>query len=769
MAEKVELFELNINIAQATKDLASSQRSVQALKEEIKNLQKAEGDNSEEIATLTGTLKAQQKELSTNQRITQNVVASTKAATGSIEQQRAQLTVVSAQWARLSKEERTNTDAGKELTKQKTELTKALKGEEAATGDARRNVGNYKEGIEGAIGSLTQFSPAASGAIGSIKAVGLAFNTALGPIGLIIAAIVGAFTLLSKAIARNEKASENLSKVFAVFKGVIDGLLNALGPVVEFLTEKLVKAFENPKQAIVDLGNIIKENLINRVKAFLVLGDAFSALLDGDFKKAAKLGADAAIQFGTGIENGTDKITQAGEALVEFGKTVVEESNKAIEANKQLANSELRLLRIQKQFELQQLTFQKNAEIQRQIRDDDQKSIEERIAANEELSKVLDEQLNVELKLANEQARIAALRRQANGDTIESETEILDARIKIAEITERIDSQRSEQLTNRNALIKEQEEEILATKQKAALDSVAAFEYELEKYKTLEAQKAATFKESILKQNELEAALLDEKYNNSLISKQEYDLAVLTLEQAKNEELQAITDEARLIDAENEFLLNEEKIFAKLDQQRLELEQKESLEIEFAEKIGASTAKIEAKYSKARQAINKAELSAKLSLAGGFADNIAKIAGEQTAVGKAAAVASTTISTYQGAQAAFTGMTSSIPGPVGIVLGIAAAAAAVYSGYENVKSILAVKSGLPGESSVSAPSISSNLPTAPNIPRDAATAGDVNAGIVSRNIGNTDTSDISVQPTLVVDDVTASQSSQSSNSATAVI
>ena len=181
------------------------------------------------------------------------------------------------------------------------------------------------------------------------------------PVGAVIAAIAGALKLLYSAIQRNEKASENLNKVFAIFKGALDGLLNALSPVVEFLTDKLVAAFENPQQAIKDLGQSILDNLINRVKSFLVLGDAIVELFKGNFEEAAKLATDAVIQFGSGIENGTDKIAAASEAVVEFAKTVVVEADKAIEANTKLANSERELLRISKEFELQQLQFQKTS------------------------------------------------------------------------------------------------------------------------------------------------------------------------------------------------------------------------------------------------------------------------------------------------------------------------------------------------------------------------------------------------------------------------
>jgi hypothetical protein len=546
---------------------------------------------------------------------------------------------------------------------------------------------------------------------------------AANPIVLTITAIVGLFSLLEKAIDRNEKASENLNKVFGIFKGILDGLLNALLPVVEFLTDKLVSAFEDPIQSIKDLGQAILDNFINRFKAVLVLGDAIAELFKGNFKEAAKLGADAFIQLGTGIENGTDKIVSATEATLEFGKTVVDESNKAIEANKKLANSQRELLRIQKQFELQQLNFQKLAEDQRQIRDDEAKSIEERIAANEKLGDILDEQLQKELNLAQKQLEIAELQKQANGDTLESEEAIFDARIKIAEINERIEGQRSEQLVNINSLLKEKEELELAELDR----QVEIADRELQ----IEIEKQAKLAQARQEANEL--AL-----------------------------------EAQIVNFENERALAQENIFATLELERQGLESQRAQEIAFAEKIGADTTLIEEKYAKAREEINKAEVNAKLALAGGFAQNIATIAGEGTAVGKAAAVASTTISTFQAATGAYASL-APIPF-VGPALGVAAAGAAVVSGLANVKKILSVKSGLPGESAGGgsgggAPSV----PSAPRAPRATAAAGGINEGIVSRDANVIEDSDLSLQPTLVTDDVTVSQNQEAANNQTATV
>ena len=162
-------------------------------------------------------------------------------------------------------------------------------------------------------------------------------------------------------------------------------------------------------------------------------------------------------------------------------------------------------------------------------------------------------------------------------------------RIKIAEINERIAGQRSEQLVNTNSLLKEQEEL-----------EIEAIERELELFD----QEVAA----------------DLEKNNKLVEQGKQRFADL--------------QEARLLDLENQFILEQDNIFATLELERQGLELQEQQEIAFAEKIGANTTAIEEKYSKAREEINRAEFNAKLSLASGFAGDIAQIAGEGTAIGK---------------------------------------------------------------------------------------------------------------------------------------
>ncbi len=70
---------------------------------------------------------------------------------------------------------------------------------------------------------------------------------------------------------------------------------------------------------------------------------------------------------------------------------------------------------------------------------------------------------------------------------------------------------------------------------------------------------------------------------------------------------------------------------------------------------------------------------------------VASLFNKNSVAFKALASAQTLIQTYQSAQAVFTGMTSSIPGPIGIALGIAGAVAAIASGLANVAKINSAK------------------------------------------------------------------------------
>ena len=128
----------------------------------------------------------------------------------------------------------------------------------------------------------------------------------------------------------------------------------------------------------------------------------------------------------------------ASDASANFADSLVEQRKKV-----KLLEAELGLL---------QLQYLREAELLRQIRDNEALSIEERIQANYELGKVLAEQSQHERSIAQESLRLAEMELSINKDNIDLQVALTNAKTKLAEIDERITGQRSEQLVNLNSL-----------------------------------------------------------------------------------------------------------------------------------------------------------------------------------------------------------------------------------------------------------------------------------------------------------------------------
>ena len=208
-----------------------------------------------------------------------------------------------------------------------------------------------------------------------------------------------------------------------------------------------------------------------------------------------------------------------------------------------------------------------------------------------------------------------------------------------------------------------------------------------------------------------------------------------------------------LIDSSNEVLENA------FDNSRKELDIQQQKALDELALLGATEeekqAIIEA-FSKKREKIAedenkynielaKAETDVKLKILAGAFDSIASLVGENSKLGKAAAVASAVIDTYRGANAAI----GSAPPPFNFI----AAAATVAAGLANVKKILSTK--VPGGDSggstpsISAPPTQSFDPTAGL--RQAAEAGRAN---------QTATLDINKQPVVKAYAVSSDMTSQ---------
>lgn len=156
----------------------------------------------------------------------------------------------------------------------------------------------------------------------------------------------------------------------------------------------------------------------------------------------------------------------------------------------------------------------------------------------------------------------------------------------------------------------------------------------------------------------------------------------------------------------------------------------------------------------AAKAIAKAEYEGKAALIKQGADILSlasEAAGEQTAAGKALAVAAATINTYQSATAAYAaGLEAG--GPYGLYLGPAAAAAAVAAGLLNIRKILSVN--VPGKGAGGGSSaVSFSAPTAASF-----TAPEVLASQTEQDINATNDEGQVIRAYVVEQEITDAQS-----------
>jgi cytochrome c556 len=200
--------------------------------------------------------------------------------------------------------------------------------------------------------------------------------------------------------------------------------------------------------------------VVNRVEGLIdtfgALGRMIKAVFSRDLdalKEAASDAGTAFIQLNTGL----DETQQSGAA--DTIKKVWKETKKATKEATEYGKAITKLRNEVKLAEAEQrglqLTYQKDAEIQRQIRDDVSRTIEERIEANEELGRVLDKQFAEEKALAQQRIDLAQKESDNDEKNIDLKVALINAETEMADLEERITGQRSEQMVNENALIQE--------------------------------------------------------------------------------------------------------------------------------------------------------------------------------------------------------------------------------------------------------------------------------------------------------------------------
>ena len=615
----------------------------------------------------------------------------------------------------------------------------------ADTSDVEKSLGNVEDKVENtsqATSGLTnQLDKMTGGAVtgfrNMVKGLKVAV-TGMKSLKVAIAAtgvglLVVAVGTLVAYFQNTERGAQQLRKIMAVLGGVMD----KLGDVAVKIGETLFEAFSNPKQAVLDLWQIIKENLLNRLDGLLEflpkVGEALSQVFSGDFSGAAKTYADALGKVVLGVDSVTDSASDAADAAADFAAEI----ERTAQAAADLADRQNKLKVAEREFLSVRAETNRTIAENRLLVEDETLAFEERIGALDEAIAAEERTIAKELEFARERAAILEEQAALSESDEETKQAVAEAQAAVIELEtrslrtqKRLEGERQSLILQRDARAKQEE----AAAQKAAEEKQKAAEAELAARQKLE--------------DELFALTLTAQEREELAAQQKFDERVAIagddegLLRAATERLQAdlATIEQKYLDQESKA---KDEAAAK-DKARRDKEREE--ELANAEAI-----------SKARLSVAKQTLGALAALNDAFAGESEVEQKKAFERSKKIQSAQALISTYESAVQAFKSL-AGIP-VVGPALGTAASVAAIASGLAQVKNIQSQTFG-GGATAPSAPTPSPALsaaateatqaPSAPTL--DLSFLGDIattpqpqEAFVISENVTNAQQANFKIQ------------------------
>ena len=559
---------------------------------------------------------------------------------------------------------------------------KALKGIDGVAKSVEKLNKTTTESNKDTAKSLKEVEKSSSLAAKGVRRIGNAIKAA--GIGLAIAA----FATLKEIFMQNQKAADFFNTSFEVLSIAFNDFVGFVIDNGTKVTDFFKAIFDDPLESVKQLGESIKANIVERFESFLdtlgYIASAVKKVFSGDFAGAledAKNAGKEYVDVLTGVNDSFDKGVEIVKGSAEAISNYASETLKAAKGNVELAKSaELAAVLNQGLVE----KYDRQAEQLRQIRDDESKSIEERIKANEELALVLDEQE----KAMKENAAIAVASASAelskNKENIELQKAYQEALNEQAGIEAQITGFRSEQQTNTNSLLREQKE---------IMNEIALLgKSEIERERL-----------ELEQQYELNRELIEREITDDVIKKE------------------------RLLAAETDYKTQLKVLNDEFDKAQEEKENQ----------------KIKLQQLRTQQTLGDAQNTF---------NQIAQLAGKDSKVGKAMAIASATISGVQGVQNAYTTaqkspITLAFPAYPAISAGLAGAIA-----LKNIASIKSINPSGGGGASVPKPSI----PTGASTPPSFNVVGQSDTNQLASAIGGQ--SQQPVQAYVVANDVTTAQS-----------
>ena len=489
-----------------------------------------------------------------------------------------------------------------------------------------------------------------------------------------IGAIAVAVGTLAAAFVSTQEGADRVNRALAP----LTMMMQRLWGIIQDFALDFVKMWEDPQQAIRDIGQLILDNILNRIRAVPDAGMAAFKILQGsvktfsaaariaigsvpfigrgidmdkareDLKEAADIveeGTEEMLssvqQFTTGMEGGLSKLWDATKELYD---DVKEDAHELFDLQRDLQIRQTEML-------VPMAKIRDEYEEQRTLANDVSLTLEEQLAATERAVELQQKLVDEEQAQLDMEIRILEIKQAQNATDREEDMELqrlLARRIEIESQAER--SNRN--MIRRQSTIREQirkTAEAEAQAQQDADDEAERLRKEREEADRLAAE------DRILREREIRNRLRE-------IDAEEWEEELeIRAERAE------IDRDLRMMELERE--IEDEELL----KQELAL-----LEAEYQDELN----KINKEGADERERIAKAELDTRRAIqqeVAGVLMGLTRLIGEQTATGKALGVTSATIDTYVAANKALA---------QGGILGPVAAAGIIATGMANVRQIL---------------------------------------------------------------------------------
>ena len=628
----------------------------------------------------------------------------------------------------------------KELNRERKKANEELKDSEENAADYGGVLGMVDQKTGGLISSIGGMTKSIGGATKGFNLMKIAI------IGTGIGALLIAITSIGAAFTSSEEGQNKFNKIMGVIGATVSVFTDRLATLGNFL----ISVFENPKQALIDFKNAFVENITNRISSAIdtlgFLGSAIKKVFSGDFDGAmedAKSAGNAYIDTMTGVKDTVGKVTAS---VKELATEIVKEGKAAGKiADQRAAADKLDRKLIVERAEANR----KRAELLEKSVDKEKFSTQERIEFLKEAGRLEEEITQKEIKASKLRLSAKQAENALGGSTKEDLEEEANLKAQLINLeTARLGKQReiTSQVIGFNA-------EALASDKAKSDEEIA------------NAKAVQDFKDSLrIKDKENKFAEIEAEREARILALEELKLSetekqqmILDVEDAFKEKKKIIEDE------EAEVLAGEKEAFleAQLGEEELTLEKQRQLALEDLQRFQGTKeeeAAINSKYNKLEAEQDKIKRDAEINMAGQTFGAIANLLGESSKAGKAAAVASALINTYQGITAELATKTAT---PWGIALKIANIATVASIGFKSVKDIMKTKPKGGGGGTPSSPSYSANagsepVPPAASAPPAFNVVGASNTNQLADAIGGQ--SQQPIQTYVVANDVTTAQS-----------